>query len=37
MDNAEDTFARLKVELEQRENDLEKIKTLEGRIDKEMQ
>jgi len=27
----------LKVELEQRQNDLEKIKTLEGRIEKEMQ
>lgn len=37
LDNAENTFARLKVELEQRQNDLEKIKTLESRIDKEMQ
>jgi hypothetical protein len=36
LDNAENTYARLKVELEQRQNDLEKIKTLEGRIDKEM-
>lgn len=37
MENAENTYARLKVELEQRQNDLEKIKTLEGRIEKEMQ
>lgn len=37
VENAETTYARLKVELEQRQNDLEKIKTLEGRIDKEMQ
>ncbi len=37
LENAETTFARLKVELEQRQNDLDKIKTLEGRIDKEMQ
>ena len=37
LDNAENTYARLKVELEQRQNDLDKIKTLEGRIDKEMQ
>ena len=37
LNNAEDTYARLKVELEQRQNDLEKIKTLEGRIEKEMQ
>jgi len=37
VDNAENTYARLKVELEQRQNDLEKIKTLEGRIEKEMQ
>jgi hypothetical protein len=36
LDNAENTYARLKVELEQRQNDLDKIKTLEGRIDKEM-
>jgi predicted nucleic acid-binding Zn-ribbon protein len=37
VENAETTYARLKVELEQRQNDLEKIKTLEGRIEKEMQ
>lgn len=37
LNNAETTFARLKVELEQRQNDLDKIKTLESRIDKEMQ
>jgi hypothetical protein len=37
LENSETTFARLKVELEQRQTDLEKIKTLEGRIDKEMQ
>lgn len=37
LENAETTYARLKVELEQRQNDLDKIKTLEGRIDKEMQ
>lgn len=36
LENAENTYARLKVELEQRQNDLEKIKTLEGRIEKEM-
>ena len=36
LDNAENTYARLKVELEQRQNDLDKIKTLEGRIEKEM-
>jgi hypothetical protein len=37
LENSETTYARLKVELEQRQGDLEKIKTLEGRIDKEMQ
>lgn len=37
LDNAESTYARLKVEVEQRQNDLDKIKTLEGRIEKEMQ
>lgn len=37
VENAETTYARLKVELEQRQNDLEKIKTLEGRIGKELQ
>jgi hypothetical protein len=37
VENAETTYARLKVELEQRQNDLDKIKTLEGRIEKEMQ
>jgi len=37
VDNSETTYARLKVELEARQNDLEKIKTLEGRIEKEMQ
>ena len=37
MENAENTYARLKVELEQRQNDLDKIKSLEGRIDNEMQ
>lgn len=37
VENSENTYARLKVELEQRQNDLEKIKTLEGRIEKEMQ
>jgi len=36
LDNAENTVARIKVELEQRQNDLDKIKTLEGRIEKEM-
>ena len=36
LDNAEVTYARLKVEVEQRQNDLDKIKTLEGRIEKEM-
>jgi hypothetical protein len=36
VENAETTYARLKVELEQRQNDLDKIKTLEGRIEKEM-
>ena len=37
VDNAETTYARLKVELEQRQSDLDKIKTLEGRIGKELQ
>ena len=36
LENSETTYARLKVEVEQRQNDLDKIKTLEGRIDKEM-
>lgn len=37
LENAESTAAKLSVEVEQRQNDLEKIKNLEGRIDKEMQ
>lgn len=37
LENAENTLGRLKVELDQRKNDLEKINTLETRIDKEMQ
>ena len=37
LENAESTAAKLAVEVEQRQNDLEKIKNLEGRIDKEMQ
>jgi len=36
LDNAETTFARLKAELEKMKQDLEKINTLETRIDKEM-
>jgi chromosome segregation ATPase len=35
VEDSENTFARVKVELEQRQNDLEKINTLEGKIERE--
>lgn len=37
LENAETTYARLKVEMEDRHKDLEKIQTLESRIEKEME
>jgi intraflagellar transport protein 74 len=35
VEDSENTYARVKVELEQRQNDLEKINTLEGKIERE--
>lgn len=35
VEGSENTFARVKIELEQRNNDLEKINTLEGKIERE--
>jgi len=35
VEDSENTFARVKIELEQRNNDLDKINTLEGKIEKE--
>lgn len=37
MNDAGDTAARLQVEVEQKKQELEKIKSLEGKIEKEMQ
>jgi intraflagellar transport protein 74 len=37
LENAENTAARLRVQKEQIQNDLDKVKNLEGRIHKEMQ
>lgn len=35
VEDSENTYARVKVELDQRQNDLEKINTLEGKIERE--